>query len=362
MKRAATQPLNCSEAEENTAYFRWDFGCDEEKMNIRRWLCLMAAAGGALCLTQSAFAVRADAAADYPNKPIRFIVPFSPGAGTDATARLVAEKISVTLGQQVVADNRTGAAGSIGVDLAAKAPPDGYTICFISGSHAVDAATNPKLPYDLTRDLQPIMQFTTLFYVLSVNPTVPAKSVKELIAMARQSPGKLNFGSSGTGGLEHMAGELFKHLAGVNLTHVPYKGAANVVIALLSNDVQIGFTTNFSVRPHVATGRLRVLAITAANRSPALPDTPTIAEAGVPGYRVDQWYGAITGAKVPRAIVMKLNAAMADAMKAPDLVKRVALDGSTPVGSTPEQFGAHIKSEIAKWRKLEKDAGLVLHQ
>ncbi len=314
------------------------------------------------CLTHGAFAARADAAADYPNKPIRFIVPFAPGAGTDATARFVAEKISLTLGQQVVADNRTGAAGSIAVDLTAKAAPDGYTICFISGSHAVDAATNPKLPYDLMRDLQPITQFTSLFYVISVNPTVPAKSVKELIALARQSPGKLNFGSSGTGGLEHMSGELFNHLAGVKLTHVPYKGAANVIVAMLSNDVQIGFTTNFSVRPHVATGRLRVLAITAANRSPALPDTPTIAEAGVPGYRVDQWYGAITGVTVPPAIVNKLNGAMIEALKAPDFVKRLALDGAAPVGSTPERFAEHLKSEIAKWRKLEKDAGLQLHR
>ena len=331
-------------------------------MNIRQWLCTMVAVCLTPCLTQTAFAARADVAADYPNKPIRFIVPFSPGAGTDTTARLVAEKISQSLGQQVVVDNRTGAAGSIGVDLAAKAPPDGYTICLISGSHAVDAATNPKLPYDLMRDLQPITQFTSLFYVLSVNPTVSAKSVKELIALARQSPGKLNFGSSGTGGLEHMAGELFNHLAGVKLTHVPYKGAANVIIALLSNDVQVGFTTNFSVRPHVVTGRLRVLAITAAKRSSALPDTPTIAEAGVPGYRVDQWYGAITAAKVPATIVKKLNAAMIEAVKAPDVVKRLTLDGSVPVGSTPQQFAEHIKSEIAKWRKLEKDAGLVLHQ
>lgn len=329
------------------------------RKNILR---LVAALGAGTCLIQPGVAAQPDAAAGYPNKPIRFIIPFAPGAGTDTTARLVGEKISLTLGQQVVADNRTGAAGSIGVDLTAKAAPDGYTICLISGSHAVNAATNPKLPYDLMKDLQPITQFTTLFYVLSVNPTVTAKSVKELIAQAKQNPGKLYFGSSGTGGLEHMAGELFNHLAGVKLTHVPYKGAANVVVAMLSNDVQIGFTTNFGVRPHVASGRLRVLAITAAKRSPALPDVPTLAEAGVPGYRVDQWYGALTGAKVPAAIVKKLNAAMVEAMQAPDLVQRLAIDGSMPVGSTPAQFGEHINSEIGKWRKLVKDAGLVLQQ
>ena len=326
----------------------------------KRYRVLAPLCAGAFFLSQPLFGAAADPASGYPSKPVRFIVPFAAGAGTDTTARSVAAKLSDEWGQQVIVDNRTGAAGAIGVDLTKNAPPDGYTICLVSGSHAVNAATNPDLPYDLTKDLQAITQMTALFYVLSVNPTVPAKSVKELIAYAKQNPSKLYFGSSGTGGLEHMAGELFKHLAGVNLTHVPYKGAANVIVAMLANDVQVGFTTLFGVRPHLPTGRLRVLGITAPKRSPAVPDIPTIAET-VPGYRVDQWYGVITGAKVPAAIVKKIHDGVVEALKAPDLVKRFAVDGSVPVGSSPEQFTAHLKAEIAKWRKLTKDAGLKLH-
>jgi tripartite-type tricarboxylate transporter receptor subunit TctC len=319
----------------------------------------------ALCagaVVQPLFAAQQDPAADYPNKPIRFIAPFVAGAGTDTTARTIAQKLSENWGQQVIVDNRTGAAGSIGVELTAKAAPDGYTICLISASHAVNSATNPKLPYNLEKDLQGISQATSLFYVLSVVPSVPAKTVKELIAYAKANPDKLNFGSSGTGGLQHMAGEMFKYLAGVRMVHVPYKGAAQVVIAALAGDVQVGFTTMFGVRPHVPSGRLRVLAITAKKRSPAMPEYPTLAEAGVPGYEVDQWYGVITGAKVPPAIVKKLSAGIAETLKAPDVVQRLSADGSTAVGSTPEQFNTHIKSEIARWRKLAKDAKIELQQ
>ena len=313
------------------------------------------------CVIPPLAAAQADPAKDYPTRPIRFIAPFVPGAGTDTTARSIAKKLSEAWGHQVVVDNRTGAAGAIGVEITALANPDGYTICLISASHAVNAATNPKLPYDLEKDLQAIAQAASLFYVVSVNPSVPAKSIKELIALAKANPGKLNFGSSGTGGLQHFAGEMFAHMAGVKLTHVPYKGAAAVVVSMLAGDIQLGFTTMFGVRPHLASGRLRVLAITAKQRSPAMPELPTVAESGVPGYEVDQWYGVVTGAKVPRPIVRKLAAGIGEAMKAPEVVQRLAADGSTPATSTPEQFGAHIKSEIAKWRKLAKEAGLVLH-
>lgn len=302
----------------------------------------------------------ADPAAQYPTKPIRFIVPFSPGAGTDTTARTLAGKLAETFNQQVVADNRTGAAGAIGVELTANATPDGHTICLISASNAVNSATNPKLSYDLTRDLQGIAQATSLFYVVYLHPGVPAQSIKELIAYARAHPGKLNFGSSGTGGLQHFAGELFNHLAGIRIIHVPYKGTGSVVPAMLANEVQVGFGTLFGVRPQVEAGRLRWLAVSAARRSPAV-DLPTVAEAGLPGYEVDQWYGVITSARVPAPIVRKLNAAIVDALRMPDVVKRLAADGSTPVGSTPEQFSAHIRTEIGRWRKLAKDAQLVLH-
>ena len=315
---------------------------------------------GALCVAPPALAAQA-APEDYPSKPIRFVVPFSPGAGTDTTARTIALKLSQAWHQQVVVDNRTGAAGAIGVDLTAKATPDGYTICLISASVSVNSATNSRLPYDLVKDLQAVSQATSLFYVLYHHPSVPVKSVRELIAYAKANPGKLYFGSSGAGSLQHFSGEMFNHLAGVQMTHVPYKGTAAVLPALFAGDVQVGFGSLIGVRPHMASGRVKVLAVSTAKRAAALPDIPTVAEAGVPGYEVDQWYGVITGANVPPAIVRKLYGGIADAMKAPDVVKRLAGDGSTPVGSTPEQFGAHIRSEIAKWQRLVKAAGLKLH-
>lgn len=297
----------------------------------------------------------------YPTKPIRLIAPFVPGAGTDITARAIAAKLTDHWGQQVIVDNRPGAAGTIGVDLTANALPDGYTICLISASHAVNSAINPKLPYDLLRDLQAISQATSLFYVMYVNPSVPAKSIQEFIAHAKANPGKLNFGSSGTGGLQHFSGELFNHLAGVKMVHVPYKGGAAVISDALAGNIQVGYGTLLSSRAHYKAGRLRPLAITARQRSAVAPELPTIAESGVPGYEVDQWYGIITSAKVPRPLVAKLSSAIAESVKAPDTAQRLSAEGSTPVGSTPEQFQAHIRNEIAKWRKLVKDAGLVLH-
>jgi tripartite-type tricarboxylate transporter receptor subunit TctC len=317
-------------------------------------LCLSAA------LAPSLAAAQADVAKDYPNKPVRFISPFVPGAGTDTTARTLAQKLTDAFGQQFVVDNRTGAAGAIGVEITEKAPPDGYTICLISASHSVNSAVNSKLPYDLTKDMQGITQATSLFYAVYHHPSVPVKNVKELIAYSKANPNKLLFGSSGTAGLQHFAGEMFNHMSGAKLMHVPYKGTAAVVVAMLGNEIQVGFGTLFGVRPHMASGRLKVVAITAGKRSPAAPDLPTVAEAGIPGYEVDQWYGVITGAKVPRPIVNKLQQAMAQALKAPDVAQRLAGEGSTPVGSSPDQFSAHIKSEITKWQKLVKEAKLEL--
>jgi tripartite-type tricarboxylate transporter receptor subunit TctC len=216
------------------------------------------------------------------------------------------------------------------------------------------------VPYDLTRDLQGIMQATSLFYALTVPVSSPAKSVKDLVAHAKANPGKLNFASSGVGSLQHFAWELFKHRTATQLTHVPYKGSAASLVGMLAGEVQCGFFTMFGVRPHLNSGRVRVLAISANKRSPAMPEFPTVAEAGVPGYEVDQWYGIITGAKVPKAIVNKLHMGLAEALKAPDVVQRLSADGSTAVGSTPEQFSAHIRNEIGQWRKLVKDAGLTL--
>ena len=297
----------------------------------------------------------------YPTKPVRLIGPFVPGGGTDITARAIAAKLTKRWGQQVIVDNRSGAAGAIGVELTATAQPDGYTICLISASHSVNSATNPKLPYDLTKDLQGISQVTSLFYVMYVHPAVPAKSVAELITYAKANPGKLSFGSSGTGGLQHFAGEMFNFLAGVKMVHIPYKGGAAAIADALAGNIQVGFGTLLSSRAHYKAGRLRPLAVTARQRSSTAPEYPTVAEAGLPGYEVDQWYGIITSAKVPRPLVDKLSAAIAEAVKSPETAQRMSAEGSTPVGSTPDQFSAHIRSEIAKWRKLVKAAGLVLH-
>lgn len=297
----------------------------------------------------------------YPTKPIRLIAPFVPGGGTDITARAIAAKLTERWGQQVIVDNRAGAAGAIGVELTATAAPDGYTICLISASHSVNSATNPKLPYDLTKDLQAISQATSLFYVMYLHPSVPATSVAELITYAKANPGKLSFGSSGTGGLQHLAGEMFNFLGGVKMVHIPYKGGAAATADALAGNIQVGFGTLLSSRAHYKSGRLRPLAITARQRSPTAPEYPTVAEAGLPGYEVDQWYGIITSAKVPRPLVDKLSVAIAEGVKSPEAAQRFSAEGSTPVGSTPDQFSAHIRSEIAKWRKLVKDAALVLH-
>ena len=326
-------------------------------ISLKKMMLALTAAWAGISMAHAA-SVEVD---KYPTKPIRFIAPFVPGGGTDITARAIAAKLTERWGQQVIVDNRAGAAGAIGVELTATAAPDGYTICLISASHSVNSATNSKLPYDLTRDLQAISQATSLFYVMYLHPSVPAKSVPELIAYAKANPGKLSFGSSGTGGLQHFAGEMFNFLAGVKMVHIPYKGGAAATADALAGNIQVGFGTLLSSRAHYKAGRLRPLAITARQRSSTAPEYPTIAEAGLPGYEVDQWYGIITSAKVPRPIVDKLAAAIAEAVKSPETAQRFGAEGSTPVGSTPDQFSAHIRSEIAKWRKLVKDAALELH-
>ena len=313
----------------------------------------------AAAFSATAGAAQSDPAPGYPSKPVRFICPFAPGAGTDMTARTIAQKLGDKYGQQFVVDNRTGAGGAIGVDTVAKAIPDGYTIGLISASNSVGAATNPGLPYVMERDLQGISQATSLFYVMYTHPSVPVKTVKELIAYAKANPGKLNFGTSGNYTLQHFSGELLNHMAGIKITHVPYKGTAAVIPAMLAGEVQLGFGSLIGTRPQMDAGKLRGIAITAAKRSPSI-NLPTIAESGLPGYEVDQWYGVIASSKVPQPIIRKLNAGIVEALKMQDVATRLAHDGSTPVGSSPEQFNAHIKSEIAKWKKLVKEANLPL--
>ncbi len=320
------------------------------------------ARGAALAAALAAAgAVQAAAPVDtYPQKPVRFLVPFVPGAGTDITTRTLAAKLTQMWGQQVVADNRSGAGGAIAAEMTARADPDGYTICLISAGHTVLSASNDRLPYDLEKDLAAVAQVTSLFYVLTVHPSLPVKSVAELIAYARAHPGKINQGSSGTGALQHLSGEMMAYQAGVKFTHIPYKGGGASLAATIAGEVEMSFTTLLSARPHMQSNRLRILGITAGKRSPAAPELPTIAESGVPGFEANQWYGVVTSAKVPKPLVNKLSLALNSAVNAPDVAERLMKDGSTPHGTTPAQFQAHIKSEIAKWRGVIKMAKLRL--
>lgn len=305
-----------------------------------------------------AFAAQRDATQNYPDKPIRLIVPFAPGGGTDITARTIAQKLTERLGQTVVVDNRPGANGTIGVDLAAHATPDGYTLSMISSSHTVNVSLIKKLPYDLIKDLAPITQATTQPYALVIHPSVPAKSVKELIALAKAKPGTLNYGSSGTGGLSHLSGALFASLAKINIVHIPYKGGSPAMTDVIGGQIQMLFSTILQSHAHLKAGRLRGLAVTTPKRSPAEPNLPTMQEAGVPGYAVAGWYGVLAPAKVPQPILEKLNREIVAILHLPDVGPRLAADGSEPVGSTRAEFGEHIRSEIAKWRKLVLEAGI----
>lgn len=294
----------------------------------------------------------------YPARPIRLIVPFAPGGGTDITARSIALKLGERWRQQVLVDNRPGANGTIGVDLAAKAAPDGYTLTMISSSHTVNVNLLKTVPYDLVRDLAPVTQATRQPYSLVIHPSLPAKSVKQLIALARSRPGDLNYGSSGAGGLSHLSGALFGTLAGINIVHIPYKGGNPALIDVIAGQIQMLFSTLLQAGPHVRSGKLRALAVTTAKRWPGTPELPTMMEAGVPGYEVTQWYGMLAPAKVPPEIVGRLNKEIARILHEPDVAKRLAADGAEAVGNTPEEFGAHIRSEIAKYGKIIQKIGL----
>jgi tripartite-type tricarboxylate transporter receptor subunit TctC len=297
------------------------------------------------------------AADNYPNRPIRFIVPLTAGAGSDTTARAVAQKLGEILGHQVVVDNRPGAAGNIGLELAAKSPPDGYTIVLVSASNTVNPALI-KVPFDLVRDFAPVSQLTAQPYALTVHVSVPAKSIKEFVELARSRPRTLTYGSSGTGGLSHLASELFAQMTKIEWIHVPYKGGAAGINDLLGGQINAQFTTLIGTVQHVKSGRLRWLALSTAQRSRAAPDLPTIAESGVPGFDVGGWYGVLAPAKTPPATVKLLSDSIVKALKAPEVGERFAADGSEPVGRTPENFAAYIKSEIARWAKVVKEIGI----
>jgi tripartite-type tricarboxylate transporter receptor subunit TctC len=291
---------------------------------------------------------------DYPTKPIRLVIPFPPGGSNDVVGRLVARHLSDALGQQVYVDNRGGAGGTIGTDIAAKAPPDGYTLLVVSLAHAV----NPwlyTLPYDHANAFTPIASFGSGTNVLAVHPEFPVNSVKELIALARQKPGELQYASAGIGSFQHLGGELFKLMAGVDIVHVPYRGGGPAMIDVIGGHTKIIFSSLIQTTPHVKAGQLKALATGGAKRNPVLPDVPTIAEAGVPGYEANNWWGMLAPAGTPPAIVDKLNKAVSAALDAPELQSQFAKEGAAVVKMTPAEFGAYIEAETAKWGRVVKE-------
>ena len=297
-------------------------------------------------------------AQSWPSKPIRYVVPFPPGGATDIIARAVAVELSKSLGQQVVVDNRAGAGGNIGADIVAKAAPDGYTMLMGTvGTHGINVSLYSKLPYDAVRDFAPVTLVAGVPNVLEVHPSVSATTVKELIAYARANPGKLNFASSGNGTSIHLSGELFKNMTGVDMVHVPYKGSAPALADLLAGQVNVMFDNLPPSLPHIKAGKLRALAVTTTKRSAALPEVPTMEEAGVPGYDASSWFGVLVPAGTPREIITRLHDEIVKALNLPEVKASLQGQGANPVGNTPEQFAAHIRAEIAKWSKVVKDSG-----
>ena len=294
----------------------------------------------------------------YPTKPIRMIVPYAPGGGTDHLARSLARKMTETFEQSVVVDNRSGAGGRIGTELVARAAADGHTILMTSSAHTIIPATYDKIPYEPLKDFAPISLLTAQPYLMVVHPTVPATTVKELIALAKSQPGKFNYASGGTGTAPHLAGELLKSLAGINLVHVPYKGGGPAVTAIVGGEVTVLFSSLPTTLPQVNAGRLRTLAISSLKRSAVVPSLPTLAESGVPDFEVINWYGLLAPARTPRRLIDRLNDTAVRMLRAPDMLAQLANEGTEAVGGTPEHFRDYIAMELAKWDKLGRAIGL----
>ncbi len=299
-------------------------------------------------------------AQDYPNKPIRLVAPFSPGGATDVLARIVGQKINERMGQPVVIENRVGAGGNIGAEQVAKSAPDGYTLLMGGVPHAIGATLYAKLGYDMVKDLTPVAEVASFPSVLVLHPSLPAKSVKELIALAKARPGHLNFGSAGNGSPNHLALEWFDTLAGVKMTHVPYKGAGQVLGDLLAGQLQLASMGLPVAMPHVQSGKLRAIALTGAARSPLLPRIPTVAEAGLPGFDVTSWYGIFGPAVLPKDIVAKLNFEIGTAITSPELTERLTALGAEPAFKTPAAFAQYVRDEITKWARIVRESGAKL--
>ena len=302
-----------------------------------------------------ALAQSADA---WPARPIRFILPFPPGGGTDILGRIIAERLTATLGQPVVTENRGGAGGNVGAEAAAKSAPDGYTIVLVAPSLAISPSLYSKLAYDPVKDFAAVSLVATVPNVMVTNPELPAKTLAEFIQLAKSKPGEMNFGSGGSGTSNHLAGELFNIVAGVKLVHVPYKGVNLAMNDVLSGRIQLVVIGVPATVPHIKAGKLHALAIVAPQRSPVLPDVPTVAEAGLPKFEVTTWYGILAPAGTPRPIVTRLNAELGKVMHSPELKDRLEALATDPVTGTPEEFAALIKREIAKWAEVVRAAGL----
>lgn len=297
-------------------------------------------------------------AQNFPTKSITIVVPASPGGAIDLAARLIGQKLTEAWGQPVVIDNRAGATGIIGTDLMAKSPPDGHMLALVASSHAINPSMVSKLPFDTVKSFEPVALTHVVPLVLIVSPELPVKSVKELIAYGKANPGKLTFASSGNGGAPHFSGELFKSMAGIQMTHIPYKGSTLAHPDLISGRTSLMFDTVAAANVQIKAGRLRPLAVTTAKRSSVLPDVPTMQEAGVPGYETSTWGGLLAPAGTPKATVAKLNAEVNKILAMPDVRKTLQDNGIEPGGGTPQQFGDFIGTEMVKWSKVAKDAGI----
>jgi len=311
------------------------------------------------CLLMAVDSNHAFSQDNYPSKPIRFLMPHPPGAGMDFVSRTVANKLTQIWGQQVIVDSRGGAGGVIGLQIAAKAAPDGYTLVPTSiGPLAVNPSLHKNLPYDTLRDFDPVTTLISALNLLVVNPSVPAKSVKELISLAKAKPGELKYASSANGNTDHLAGELFKTMAGINMLHIPYKGGGPAAAAILSGEVDAIFAVYQNIAPMIKAGRLRVLAVAVGQRWPTLPEVPTVSEMGVPGFEVVNWYGLVAPAGTPKQLISKVNMDVVKVLQMPDVVDVLAQNGMVPLPSTPEQFGAFMRSEIKKWAKVVRDSNI----
>ena len=298
-------------------------------------------------------------AQQFPSKALHLIVPFPPGGGNDTVARAIAQQLGPDLGQPVVIDNRPGAGGSVGAELAARAPADGYTLFLAGvGSHAVNPNFHRSLPYDAVKDFAPICLVASAPSVLVVNPALPARTLAEFTAYARANPGKLNYASNGNGSAAQLAAVLYETMADVRMVHVPYKGIAPAMTDLLSGEVQLMFGTIVALVPHIQARKLRALAVTSKKRSALVPEVPTLAESGLPDYEAGSWYGILAPAGTPREVIERLHGAIVKALKQPDVSKRLAAEGAEPIGSTPEEFAAHIKAEIARVGSVVRAAGI----